>query len=151
MVPDLLDIEKQLGLAAELLLQVFVGPVYLAVLGYARHATRLVCGQFLFLTMARLVVEESLRVAIPCHGLHDEDVAADVLVVPHAVLVLLRDVRLLAVVVMLILYTLVLHFFHVFIVDLVVTHVVLLVRVTQRRIQQTIHFKRFVLFSLIFF
>ena len=151
MIPDLLDIEKQLGLATELLLQVLIGAVDLAVLGYSRHAARLVSGQFLLLTMARLVVEQALRVPIPSHGLHDEDVASDILVVPHAVVVLLRDVRLLAVVVVLVLYTLTLHFFHVFIVDLMVTHVVLLVRVTERRVEQTVHIKRLVLFRLVVF
>ena len=96
--------------------------------------------------MSRLIVEQALRVAVPSHRLHVQNIPSHVLVVGVAVLVLLGNVRLVAAR-RLILKSLVLDFLHVVLVLLDVTHLVALI--ADRRIQETVHVVDHLFFDLL--
>lgn len=91
-IPDLSDVEEDLGALSVILRQVLVQVVYFARLGDSSHLTRLRSRQSLLLAMSRLIVEEPLRVPIPSHGLQVEYVAAHILVVSIAMLVFFRNI-----------------------------------------------------------
>lgn len=66
----LVDLKEDLGSFTVLLGKVIVRGVDFAVLSDPDKLTRFISFEFLLGAMARLIVEQSLRVTIPCHGFH---------------------------------------------------------------------------------
>ena len=91
-IPNLLDVEEYLCALAMFFGQVLVHVVYFAGLSDAGHLAGFVSCESLLLTVARLVVEEPLRVSVPSHRLHVQDVPSHIFVMPVSMFVFLGDV-----------------------------------------------------------
>ena len=92
-IAHFLDVAEHLVLFAVFLSQIVVCLVQLAVsLGRAHEADRFLSGQLLFVALASLVVEQALRVFVPRHHAHVQHIASQILVVPIAIGVLLRNI-----------------------------------------------------------